>query len=110
MNLISELSSFLAAKKELQIVISNYNENFLEMILGRFCPNLRIKNCEKIEIFLWKKEIEQKNNVWNIEFTNTEYDSHEDLNYNVTLCHLVVTEELLLDFIKSSIEILKCSI
>ena len=107
MNLISELSSFLAAKEKLvwQPLLSFHNENFLEMILGRFAPNLRIRNCEKIEIQHERDELREQDNVWCIVFVGT-----MDSGYiEIELCYLVVTEELLFDFIKSSIEILKCS-
>ena len=109
MNLISELSSFLAAKKELQVVISEHKENFLEMILGRFAPNLRIRNCEKVEILHERDELRKQDNVWCIVFLDSDYDNEMDREYEIELCHLVVTEELLFDFIKSSIEILQCS-
>ena len=109
MNLISELSSFLAAKKELQVVISEHKENFLEMILGRFAPNLRIRNCEKIIIQHERDELKEQNNVWFIIFLGSEWDEEQGKEYYIELCYLVVTEELLFDFIKSSIEILQCS-
>lgn len=111
MNLISELSSFLAAKEKLvwQPLLSFHNENFLEMILGRFAPNLRIRNCEKISIQHERDELREQDNVWCIVFLTSDYDNEMDREYEIELCHLVVTEELLFDFINSSIEILKCS-
>ena len=111
MNLISELSSFLAAKEKLvwQPLLSFHNENFLEMILGRFAPNLRIRNCEKISIQHERDELREQDNVWCIIFLDSDYDNEMDREYEIELCYLVVTEELLFDFIKSSIEILKCS-
>lgn len=111
MSLISELSSFLAAKEKLvwQPLLSFHNENFLEMILGRFAPNLRIRNCEKISIQHERDELREQDNVWCIVFLDSDYDCEMDREYEIELCHLVVTEELLFDFIKSSIETLKCS-
>jgi len=111
MNLISELSSFLAAKEKLvwQPLLSFPNENFLEMILGRFAPNLRIRNCEKIIIQHERDELKEQNNVWFIIFLGSEWDEEQGKEYYIELCYLVVTEELLFDFIKSSIEILQCS-
>lgn len=111
MSLISELSSFLAAKEKLvwQPILSFPNENFLEMILGRFAPNLRIRNCEEISIQHERDELREQDNVWYIIFLTSDYDNEMDREYEIELCRLVVTEELLFDFIKSSIEILKCS-
>ena len=111
MNLISELSSFLAAKEKLvwQPLLSFHNENFLEMILGRFAPNLRIRNCERIEIRHERDGLREQDNVWCIIFFDSVWDEERGKEYDIELCYLVVTEELLFDFIKSSIEILKCS-
>ena len=107
MSLISELGSFLAAKEKLvwQPLLSFHNENFLEMILGRFAPNLRIRNCEKISIQHERDELREQDNVWCIVFVGIMDGGYIEIE----LCHLVITEELLFDFIKSSIEILQCS-
>ena len=56
-----------------------------------------------------RDELKEQNNVWFIIFLGSEWDEEQGKEYYIELCYLVVTEELLFDFIKSSIEILQCS-